>query len=53
MQKFIILARFNGDGVIYMLDHINVDAKNWEDAYNKVVILGYTPLKDELITAKQ
>ena len=47
MKTFIILAKLNDPKVIYLVEPVEINAKNWEEAYSKVRESGYLPFIDD------
>jgi hypothetical protein len=48
MKKFLILATpADEQGTIYQMTQVEVQAKNWNEAYNKLRNEGYKLLIDE------
>jgi hypothetical protein len=45
--KFLILATKNDPVIIYMMEEVEITARHWEDAYQQVRDLGFTPFADE------
>lgn len=46
IQIFVILATQNDDKIQYLQTQVEVSARNWEQAYDKVRRGGYTPTVD-------
>lgn len=44
--KFVVLATRNDEEVMYLQEEIDVVAKGWEDAYQQVRDMGFTPYSD-------